>query len=54
MQAARVCPQDLSSTGYLLRNHSLQPPFRAVTLVNPRALSFRATLALVYSLGQAQ
>jgi hypothetical protein len=53
-QATFIHLQDLSSTGYLLRNHSFHPPFRAETLVNPSALSFRATLALVYSLGQAQ
>ena len=42
------------SVGYLAFVHSSQPPLSAYTLVNPLSIIFRATLALVYSLGQAQ
>jgi hypothetical protein len=42
------------SVGYLDLVHSSQPPLSAYTLVNALSIIFRATLALVYSLGQAQ
>ena len=45
---------DFSSTGYFASNHSAHPPFRAKTFVYPAAKSFRASLALVPSLGQSQ
>lgn len=42
------------TTGYLLRYQAFHPPFKAYTLVYPLSMSFRAKLALVPSLGQAQ
>ena len=44
----------LASTGYLARNHSRQPPFRAYTFLYPSAIIVRARPALEASLGQAQ
>jgi hypothetical protein len=44
----------LASRGKPASSQASQPPLRANTLLNPNSLSFRATRALVYSLGQAQ
>jgi hypothetical protein len=45
---------DFSSTGKLALNQAFQPPLRTATRLYPLDNSFRAKLALVFSLAQAQ